>query len=497
MRLYFRNTAFHTIVYSLGNIGTKMIGLLLLPLYTSVLDTSDYGLLAYFEVSVQLLIAILSLGFPTAIIRFCANEVDFQKRKQIIFTILIITLSTLALVLAVMWNFRLQLSMGIFQTPAYQSLISIVLLTVFFEVQNILALSIMRLNEQSKFYVVVVLSKFALILLLNVYFLVYLKMGVKGILISQLIGSILLFIVTTNVMIKSSVARFNRTELKAILKYSLPLLVSASAAMLLNISDRYIVEYLLDFSQLGIYSLGYKFASVINIFVIQSFQLGFMPIAFKIFSDKDSNKFFARLFTYLALILLVFALVLSFFSIDVIRLMADNRDFWNANAVIPILCISFVFKGMQYIPMLSIHFAKKTHLDVYVVLAAGLVNVGLNFLLIPQMGIMGTAVAAALTSALLLFFYMLLCRRLYPIPWESGRLVKLFLLAGVALILAVLPVVSGLLQVFYKLLLLALFAASLYVSRFFFKSEMGLLKGLVKKWQKPADWFSNFKELKL
>jgi O-antigen/teichoic acid export membrane protein len=83
---HLRNTVKHTAIYSLGNLSTKIIGLILLPLYTSYLTTAEYGIFSILEVTSQFFTAVVSLGLTAGMMRWYAVEDDEQKRKIIVFT---------------------------------------------------------------------------------------------------------------------------------------------------------------------------------------------------------------------------------------------------------------------------------------------------------------------------------------------------------------------------------------------------------------------------
>jgi O-antigen/teichoic acid export membrane protein len=136
-------------------------------------------------------------------------------------------------------------------------------------------------------------------------------MGVEAILLSQLIASVLLNIFSSPFLIKHLVPKFEVGPLKEMLKYGFPLIFTSISAIILSLGDRYVVQHFLTRSDTGVYGIGYKFGGIINMFIIQSFQLGFLPIAYKMLEDAGAKRFFSRIFTYYFGILMLSAFALS------------------------------------------------------------------------------------------------------------------------------------------------------------------------------------------
>ena len=164
-------------------------------------------------------------------------------------------------------------------------------------------------------------------------------------------------------------------------------------AMLLSVGDRYILKILSTLSDVGIYSLGYKVAGFINVFIIHSFQLGFLPLAFKYAEQSDSKRFFSKIQTYFTLLLVLSALTLSIFSLEIIEVFTSDESYISAYLIIPFISFAFILKGMEYVFSLAFHQMKITRYNAAIVITSALVNIGLNFLLIPIYGVFGAAIS--------------------------------------------------------------------------------------------------------
>jgi len=486
----------HIIIYGIGNMLSKLVGLVLLPLYTSHLTTGEYGMLGYLEVTSQFLIAILAFSLPTALLRWCAAEKDPTRQRSIIFTTLSSSIVFLVMVNALLIPFSGTFSNWAFDSINFRSYFTILFLSMSFDILNQICFSLIRFKERSFLYITVSTSKFAAILLMNIYFVAYLNMGVKGIILSQLIGNITLLVFSIPFLVRHMYPSFSFRILREMMKYGVPLIFTTLSTLVLTMSDRYLIEYFLDFSALGIYSLGYKMGGVINVFIIQSFQLGFLPIAYKMYEREDHGRFFPKVFTYFTLSLVVAALGLSLFSREFIVMFSyTNRDFWAAYTVVPLISLSFVFKGMQYYFSLGLHYVKKTHYNVLIVLVCAARSVGLNFLLIPWLGILGAAVTINLATIIMAILYLHYSQKQFFIRYETRKIILLIVLSVVLFLISMLTYsLHKYLAMGIKTILFLSFPFLLYLFRFYEPVELQRIHEIWVRWRDPRKWTSNLKK---
>lgn len=358
----FKDTIKHSLIYGLGNISSKLIGFLLLPLYTDLLSISEYGILAILEIISQIIIGIFSLNISTAMMRWSSEVKDEIDKKSIIFTSLVSTIIISISLLLILVPLRNNFSLYFFDSAKFSNYFLLLFFTSSFGIYNLIPLTIMRLREQSPLFALLNTVKFAITLLLNFYFLGYKNMGIEGILLSQLIGQLFLIVFSLPITIRNLVFKFKLSILREMINYSVPLVFSTIFALAFTMSDRFIIKYFAGEASVGVYSLGHKIASIINMLILQSFQLGFLPIAYKKLGTKDEKQFLSKALTYYTLILVFSALSISLFGKELIELLSTNKDYWIAYSVIPIISFAFVLKGIQYTFALSFHYSKKNKL---------------------------------------------------------------------------------------------------------------------------------------
>jgi O-antigen/teichoic acid export membrane protein len=494
----FKHTLKHTAIYSIGNLGLKAIGLILLPLYTTHLTLSDYGELALLQVTSTLFVSFFSLQLSTAMMRWCSNEKNENEKKALVFTSFGFTWILVVVLNVLLVFFYGNLSTLFFGNSGYERLFKILFISASIEILNYFPFQLIRLKEKSLFYVIITAVRFSLILSLNVIFVAKMKMGIEGVLISQLIGQAVTLISTIPLLFRNMTFSLRIQETKMMIKFSFPLVFVSIATMLLSLGDRYIIKYILDYAEVGVYSLGFKIASVINMFLIQSFNIGFLPIAYKIFEKPEANRFFSKTLTYYTFTLVIFSFVISGFSREIITAIARNSEFYTAYKVVPLLCFPFILKGIQYIFALGLHFVKKTKYNAVIVGTISLLNIGLNLLFIPILGIYGAAISTIICWIIITILYYRITQRYYHVGYE---LKKILLLLIVFVVFTVIAFSLGDLKLLprlgLKLLLFFLIPVVLIPFRFYEQIEVERIKGAWHKWKKIHKWPEYISRIKL
>ncbi len=477
----FKETIKHSAIYGLGNISSKLVGFLLLPLYTDYLTTSEYGILAIIEITGQILVSVFSLNIGTAMMRWSSEEKEESKKKSIIFTSLVATLIIAGLLLIILLPFSAKFSEIFFKTETFTDYFILLFLTSAFGIYNLIPLTIMRLREKSALFATLTTLKFAVTLLFNIYFLAYLKMGIEGILISQLIGQALLFLFSIPITLKNIVPKFKLSVLKEMINYGVPLVFSTIFALAFTMSDRFIIKIISGEASVGLYSLGHKIASVINMLILQSFQLGFLPIAYKKLGDPDEKRFFSKTLTYYTLLLVAAGLSVALFGKELLEILAQKASFRAAYSVIPIIAFAFVLKGIQYNFSLSFHYSKKTSYNALIVIISAIVNVTLNIWFVTAYGYVGAAYAMLISIFVMMLLSYYFGKKVYPIPFEIKRITVIIFIGAVFFTFSFLiNDYSLFIRLIAKTAILFLFALAVLKSKVFSDDELSGLKRGIK-----------------
>lgn len=470
----------HSIVYGLGAAVSQVVAFFLIPLYTRYLTPSDYGVLEIFTVTMTVIGVIVPMGVTAGLAMSYYEHEDEERRKTALSTAYFFLTATslcFALILiAAAGNF----SSLLFESTHYTFYFQVIFLTLFFDTGVALSLLTLRVQEKSINYVAIALARLVISVGLNILFIVALRKGVLGILEAHLIASALIYCFLIPQLIKNAGFRFSTTKLKGMISYGIPYIPSNLAAWIMTLADRYFLQFLSTSTELGLYSIGYKFGMVINALVTAPFAAAWGPFFWSVAKEKNNKEIYSSVLTYFVLIGMFIALGLSVLSKEVLTIMA-TPPFYGAYKVVPLIALSYILLGCFSILFVGAGLEKKTKYAPLITGVGAIVNLGLNYLLIPSYGMMGAAIATVISYLLLPIGSYFISKRYYPIKYEWGRVVKIFIAAalvyaGSIFIINDSAIIAGVL----KLLILLGFPVLLYLFKFFKPEEIQKAKSVFK-----------------
>lgn len=485
-----KRTVKHSAIFALGKIGAKLVGFILLPIYTRELSTAQYGILALLEMADLLGGHVLSLSLQNALFRWYALAQDENKKGNYVFTLAVFLsgVSLLSLLLALPG--RAYISQFLFETPEYGAYIIYLLISIILQNLGRIPFTLLRIEEKSLRFAVLVGLQFAVSLALNIYFVAFLKWGIEGVLLAQVLSSGAVLAALLPYSLKRMRFRFEGRELKEMLAYSYPIMFAAIAATVLSLGDRFLLTRLSTLSEVGLYSLGYKFTNILKVFIIDSFLLGLPIIGWQVVRENQQpQRFFSKTLTYFVFFLLWLGLILCAYAKGIIHLFAVDSAYWDAYRVVPFLAVGAVLMGIQRVFFFQLEIPRKTRYIPLIVGGAALLNVALNLVLIPYFDMMGAAYANVLSNLATVLAAYYAVQKFYPVRYELRRMAVLFAVAA-ALYLLTLPFDHFSLseRMIYKGVVILSFPFVLYFIRFYEPVEIERLRGSAKKWSRKIKW---------
>ena len=365
----------------------------------------------------------------------------------------------------------------------YSILVSAIIVGV--KLINRTSLNFVRFKEKSIFFVIVNIGHFFIQLLLTIYFVVWLNLGVLGILLGILCGELFAVILQFPFLINNISLNFEYREIFKMFKFGFPLAFSDISIKILLIGDRLILGYLTNMSVVGIYSLGYKFANLLYTLLGQAFDNTYIPFAWKKINDPDAKSFYSKSLTYFTMVMFWTGLFIAVFAEGIIHVFAKDPTYWDAYKVIPIIIFAKAIRSQFIILKMGFQFSNRTKIVAYIITFCTLLHLSLNFLLIPFFSMMGAAYAtfiAFLCVPALAYYYS---QKYYPVKYEWKRI---FVIVGIALLIYFISLLFDSFdivpRIFFKLILVLSFPFILYVLKFYSNNELLRIKGSWKKWTK-------------
>ena len=250
-----------TVIYSIGNFSSKLLGLLLIPLYTDKLSLSEYGILGMLEITAQIFTAVFGMSLYNAFFRWYWDKDYLGKQKSMFFSVLVYVLGMSLLLNVMLFPFHQNISSLLLNSPDYGYLIMLILLISGLDSLALVTNTLVRLQEKPGYYTILQVAKILTNLLFTVYFIAYRGKKIDGIYEAQLIGNAVFYLLASRFILKNITVRFEKTVLQRMLKFSYPLLFSSLAGIILTISDRYVLRFISDLTYIHPHLLAFLIGS--------------------------------------------------------------------------------------------------------------------------------------------------------------------------------------------------------------------------------------------
>ncbi len=485
-------------IYSLGSFSVKIVGFLLLPLYTSTLTPSQYGILAILETTTNLLSPLLLLNAQASIIRFYSEfKHDPKKLGSLLFTVLTFVTITGLLANIILQPLAPFFSQLLFNTKKLTLYFNLLFLNIALQNISVVFKDYFNATEQSKKYSLFNLFRSITLLILTVTFVAAFHWGIAGILFAQTLSFIAVIIVYGKQYLKKIYPHFDVKLLKKLLAYSAPLAFSLISSIVLSFGDRYILKFLMDNAAVGIYALASKLANVIDFIILIGFQLAYNPYAFRSFEKANFKLFHSKMTTYLTLGMLTLALAIALFAKGIIFIFSpENKNYWIAANYAPFLAFLRPLFGLRYMFSISLHIKKRTSYIPFIVIASASLNIILNLILIPRFKIYGAIISSSIALLIMAAAFYFFGQKHFKIKYEFNRIIIAYVIA-LSLFIAskYLLVNKFIIDFIIKTLLFILYPLLLFALKFFTPNEIESLKGFTYKWFNPKNWKQNIKNL--
>lgn len=493
-----KQTFWKSAVYALGNVATKLIGLILIPLYTNVeyFSVSDYGAMGILEITSQVLVAILGLSLAQSLTRWYWDSDFVEKQRSVFFTSLFLMVGLSIFFIVLLYPFSGFFSQTLFQNNDSSYIIKLVLISSGLQVISNHILALAKLQGKALLYSLNNIIKLSITLGLTIYFIVGCHKKLDGIFEAQVIGAAFSLIILLPYSLKNSELKFEWLILKDMLIFGYPLIIASISGVFFSVIDRYFLNFMRGLDDVGIYNLGYKLSSTLNVVVITSVQLALSPLMMKKMNDPENKRFYSKVMTYFSFVLMFAIIALSLFSLEGIKLFVNNTIYWNSVNIVAILSFATLFGMMKDQALIGLHITKKTKITGTVIVIATAINIILNAIFIPWWGIYGAAIGTLISQIAFFGIIYYKAQRAYYIPFEIAKIFKIIIVGGILLAIGLLlNPVNPWVRIPVKLFLLAFYFIILYYLNFFDASEKEAIHRIYHTWKNPGSISENIKRL--
>jgi O-antigen/teichoic acid export membrane protein len=471
---YLRRLATTGAAYTAASIFSKLIAVALLPLYTRYLTTADYGAAEVMFAAVVSASIAVRLGLIEALLRFYYKDDQDPARVLSTSFAALFWFSTLAALIAL--PFATPISEALLDEAA-PGLARIAIGGLWVLTLYEYLLTIFRLQERARAFFVTTTLNVLVAIGLTIALVVGAEEGARGLLLGSYASGAVFVLGLIAYHWRSLSLRFDSELLRRLLRFGLPTMPAELSLYALNFVDRIIIVRSQGLAEAGLYSLAVKFAQGINV-LVRGFQLAWPPLAYSIRDDGDARRVYATVVTWFVAAMAFVVAGMWLLSRWIVRALAAPQ-FFDAFEPIGLLAAAAALYALYMVLLVILGRTGRTEFNFPATGAALAANVGLNLLLVPPFGIVGAGVALVASYLVVLALMYAFTQRLFPVPYEWGRLARV-LLTATALIAAgelLLPT-SGAAGLLGRTLLWLLYPLALLAIGFFTEGERRWLAGL-------------------
>jgi O-antigen/teichoic acid export membrane protein len=458
LALQIRRLARHSAIYGIGGILSRVLAVLLLPLYTSYLGTAGFGKIELVTALNTVLVIILSAGISSAFFRFYFDSKDESRRTLVVRTTFWFTMAmaTLGLILGAAFASPIAHALGLGDDPW---LVRAAAVGLWAQMNYQQLTNLFRVEERSVQFVIASIANILITVGATVLLVVGLHKGATGAVVGNFIGTLAVYLVLLGYRRYQLGLQFDTRLLREMNRFGLPLVPSALALWAITFIDRLFLSHYKGVAEVGVYSLAVRVSSVI-VFLMIAFRLAWPAFAYSIDDDSTAKRTYSYVLTYLLFVCCWISIALGTLAPWLVQILAPSKPaFYRADEAVGVLSFGTTAYAGYTVLAIGIGRARQTQFNWIVSGVAAAVNVGLNFALIPPFGMMGAAIATAAAYVALFLGMALNSQRVYPVPYQWRRVLTL---SSVAVVLTAigyevrsLPL-SIALCVIYPLLLLPL-----------------------------------------
>jgi O-antigen/teichoic acid export membrane protein len=471
---YLRRLATTGAAYTAASILSKLIAVALLPLYTRYLTPADYGAAEVMFAAVVSASIFVRFGAIEALLRFYYREDEDPDRVVATSFAALFWLSTAAALIVL--PFAGPISEALLNRPAAGlARISIGGLWVLTMVEYLLTL--FRLEERARAYFLTTLVNVLAAIGLTVVLVVGAGEGARGLLLGSYASGAAVALALIAIHRRRLSLRVEVPLLRRLARFGVPTMPAELSLYLLNFVDRIVIVRSAGLAEAGLYSLAVKFAQGVNV-LVRGFQLAWPPLAYSIREDGEARRAYAAIVTWFVAGCAFVVAGMWLFSRWIVRALAAPR-FFDSYEAIGLVATGVTLYALYMVLVVILGRTGRTELNLPATVAALVVNVALNLLLVPPLGIVGAGLALVASYLVVVGLMYVFTQRLFPVPYEWARLGRVLVVSS-AVVLAgelLLPT-HGLGGLAGRAVVWLIYPAALLASGFFTPEERGWLARL-------------------
>ena len=417
-------------VYGLGDVAVSIVNFFLLGLYVKYLDVADYGvigMLGSLEVAAKIA---FRFGLDGAFMRLFYDRETAADRQRLASTIFFFLLALNGAVVTALMVAAPALSGVLLDGPQHTAALRLMLLNTFIIGFTFIPFHVLRIEQRSVTFSLLTLARAVLTTLVRLVLVVTFGLGVTGLYLADVLVTIVIMAALARWFLPLVRLTFSRATLREALRFGLPRVPHAAAQQVMAIGDRLVLKLFVTLDSIGIYSTAVSFGLVQKLF-LSAFESAWAPFYYATVREGDAPRTFRTITTYGVAVLALLTAGLSAVGRPAMQAMThgyllapDDPQWRHVETVITWTAIGVFLQGFYLLTSIGLNITKRTEFYPAATITAAMVNIVLNFALIPRFGIVGAAWANGAGYGIQAVVGYFFSQRFYPIQYEWGRLLR-------------------------------------------------------------------------
>lgn len=432
----------HSVIYTSGNILARGLNFIIqVTIWSNLFPPDVYGQVAYCYVFISFMAVILPFGFDAAFMNFYVRK--DEKAAYLKNTILFMTILALFFV-AMAFLFKNTLSPLVIRSDS-TTLFSLSLSILFFDILNNQGILYLRAENRAVLSVVlqnieIVIRLILLLLLVSAF-----SKNIQYILWANAVSSMLLFLILILIMLPAMKgAKISTRIMKELFFFGLPFMVAGLFDRTIELADRRLVGYFMGDEATGLYVASYTVAALIRL-LVYSFNAGWQPYFLREVDKEEGRVKLEKIYFQTGVVFIAIWFLASLWVPELVRIPLGHgryilhASYWDGIPIIPVIMGAYVMMGLYLLQLPVLYHKNKTGMNAVFMGIGAAVNLVLNLILIPKMGLMGAAIATAAAYLLMAVGIRLWADKRSDIKQKNGKLILiLFISVAAFLVLHVL-----------------------------------------------------------
>lgn len=426
----------NSFVYLIGQGISSVISFILLPIYTHLLTPNEFGIASLFITTIFLGITFFSFGLNTGyMIKYF--KVDNTEKKKLFSIVAVLFLLVLPIII-----------MSSPFTPVFKNVFGfnfnlfhlfVLGLSIFAGLYYQFFVALLKVQQKAVVFVFFNIGYALLLGCFNLLLIIVFRQKYLSFLYSMFLVNVIFALVGVvyyrDFFIKLKIQK-EGTSARELLRISWPIIPSQISSSVLSSADRYVLNALVGPNPVGLYSVGSRFFSFIESFLLYPFFNSYNPVAYELFvKDREAFKELQKKYLiYFSSIMALFFLFTSIFFEDFFKLVFDER-YWPAYSTIGLLALAQFFQGLSFLFNAVQTMFEKLYYSMYLIMSAALLNIILNFILIPKFSFLGSALATMISYCFICIGSYVINQKIFRIAYACNKVITMGIVVVLILIL--------------------------------------------------------------